>query len=96
MIKSFKDKITENLFHGVLDKNVKKLPKDLAIRTINKLDILNAASKIDDLMVLPGNRLEKLKGDLKDFYSIRVNIQHRIIFKWKDDNAFEVSLTDYH
>ena len=60
-----------------------------------KLEALNAASRLEDLMVPPANRLEKLKGKLKDFYSIR-NDQWRVIFKWIDGEAHEVRIVDYH
>lgn len=61
-----------------------------------KLEALNAASRLEDLTVPPSNRLEKLKGDLKDFHSIRVNDQWRVIFKWVDGEAYEVRIVDYH
>ncbi len=61
-----------------------------------KLEALNAASRLDDLMVPPSNRLEKLRGALEDFYSIRVNNQWRIVFKWQDGDAHEVRIADYH
>ena len=57
---------------------------------------INSAILINDLRVPPGNRLEKLSGNLKGFHGIRINNQWRIIFQWKDDNAFEVEITDYH
>ncbi len=63
---------------------------------LRKLDMLNAADRINDLREPPGNRLEALKGDFAGYHSIRVNDQWRIIFQWKDNNAHEVSLTDYH
>lgn len=58
--------------------------------------MLNNSFDMRDLMVPPSNRLEKLKGNLKDFYSIRVNYQWRLIFRWENSNAFEVQLIDYH
>ncbi len=61
-----------------------------------KLEMLNAASRLDDLLVPPSNRLEKLKGDLAAFHSIRVNDQWRVIFKWIDGHAVEVRIIDYH
>jgi proteic killer suppression protein len=65
-------------------------------KTLNKLDVLNSAQGLLDLRSPPGNRLEALKGDLSGFYSIPVNNQWRIIFRWQDGNAYEVQLTDYH
>jgi proteic killer suppression protein len=58
--------------------------------------MLNAASRLDDLLVPPSNRLEKLQGNLGEFYSIRINDQWRIVFKWIDGHAHEVQVTDYH
>ena len=61
-----------------------------------KLDMIDAATILDDLKVPPNNRLESLKGDLKEYYSIRINSQWRIIFKWKNGNAINVAIVDYH
>jgi proteic killer suppression protein len=63
---------------------------------LNKLDILNAVEKLDELKSPPGNRLEALKGDFKGFYSIRINNQWRIIFKWVSNDAYETKIVDYH
>lgn len=93
MIISFGDKDTEALYHG---RQTKKFPKDIYSVAIRKLDMLNAATRLDDLRVPPGNRLEALKGNLEGFYSIRVNDQWRIIFRWSDNDAYDVKLTDYH
>jgi toxin HigB-1 len=68
----------------------------VAGRAKRKLEALNAAAKLEDLMVPPSNRLEKLKGKLKDFYSIRVNDQWRIVFRWRAGDAHEVRIADYH
>ena len=68
----------------------------VARRAKRKLEALNAAGRLEDLSIPPSNRLEKLKGDLKDFHSIRVNDQWRVIFKWRDGDAQEVQLVDYH
>jgi toxin HigB-1 len=61
-----------------------------------KLEALNAASRLEDLAVPPSNRLEKLKGRLKDFYSIRINDQWRVIFRWVEGEPHEVRIVDYH
>ena len=61
-----------------------------------KLEALNAATRLDDLAVPPSNRLEKLKGNLRDFHSIRVNDQWRVIFIWSDGDAYDVAIADYH
>ena len=68
----------------------------VARRAKRKLVALNAASRLEDLNVPPSNRLEKLKGDLRDFHSIRVNDRWRVIFKWLDGDAQEVRIVDYH
>ncbi len=93
MIKSFGDKNTERLFHR---NYVKKFPSIIIRSAYRKLLIIDAASCIDDLRIPPGNRLEKLTGNLSKFYSIRVNNQWRIIFKWRQNDAYEVQLIDYH
>jgi len=96
MIISFGDKLTEALYHGTSDKGLRHLLPEVTSRALNKLEILNAAHDVKDLRSPPGNRLEVLGADLKGFHSIRVNIQWRIVFRWKDGNASEVRLTDYH
>lgn len=96
MIESFGDRATEDLFHGRNTNRVRRLPTQILNATLNKLDVLNAAHKIQDLREPPSNRLETLKGDLKGFYSIRVNNQWRIIFRWSNSGATHVSLVDYH
>lgn len=92
MIRSFGDRQTEALFR---DEFVSKF-QGVARRAKRKLDALNAASRIDDLNIPTSNRLEKLRGDLEEFHSIRVNDQWRIIFKWYAGDAREVRIVDYH
>ena len=96
MIISFGDKATEDLYHGRSTSRVHKLPRDVLNAALIKMDILEAAAKPIDLKSPPGNQLETLKGDYKDFYSIRVNKQWRLIFKWQGRDAYEVKLVDYH
>lgn len=96
MILSFGNKVTDELYNGLDTKGVRRLPTEVKQKTLNKLDVLNGAHDLLDLRSPPGNRLEALKGDLSGFYSNRVNDQWRIIFRWKDGNAYEVQLTDYH
>jgi proteic killer suppression protein len=96
MIISFGDRPTEDLYHGRQTKRVRRFPADSRQPALRKLDMLNAAHRLDDLAGLPGNRLESLRGDLKGYHSIRVNEQWRIIFRWVDGGAHAVSLTDYH
>ena len=92
MIRSFGDKQTEALFH---DKRVRQF-EGIARGAKRKLEAVNAASRLDDLMIPPANRLERLKGDLKDFHSIRINDQWRVIFKWINGEPHEVRIVDYH
>jgi toxin HigB-1 len=92
MIRSFRDRRTEILF---ADGVVREFHA-FARRAKLKLIALDAASRLDDLRVPPANRLEKLKGDLRQFYSIRINDQWRIIFVWRDGDAFDVGIVDYH
>ncbi|MDP2303236.1 MAG: type II toxin-antitoxin system RelE/ParE family toxin [Ignavibacteria bacterium] len=93
MIKSFADKYTEQLFNR---ERGSKLPPSILKVTYRKLLLIDAADKIEDLRIPPGNRLEKLSGDFLGKYSIRINDQWRIIFSWKENNACEVEIIDYH
>jgi proteic killer suppression protein len=93
MIKSFRDKETEKIWNGIRSK---KLPNEIQEIARRKLRMLNNSQNINDLKIPPSNRLEKLSGKLKDFYSIRINNKWRIIFKWTDDNSHDVSIVDYH
>ena len=92
MIRSFGDKRTEALFRDEFVRDFHGIAR-IAKR---KLEAVNAAHRLDDLAIPPSNRLEKLKGDLKDFYSIRVNDQWRIVFKWRNGEPHDVKITDYH
>ena len=93
MIVSFGDKDTQKIWEGVRVKSLSTEIQEIARR---KLRMLNNSVDINDLMIPPSNRLEKLKGDLKNYYSIRINNQWRVIFKWNNGNASEVSIIDYH
>lgn len=93
MIFSFGDKETEQVWKGNW---VKRLPNEIQEAGRRKLRMLNSSQNIQDLRIPPANRLEKLKGDLEDYYSIRINDQWRVIFKWEDGNASEVTIVDYH
>jgi len=93
LIVSFGNKETENIWNGV---RVKKLPLIIQNGGRRKLRMLNNSQNLADLKIPPSNRLEKLSGDLKGFYSIRVNQQWRIIFKWNKGNASDVEIIDYH
>ena len=96
MILSFRDETTAALYHGKDTRHIRRIPPNIISVALRKLDMLNAAYRLNDLREPPGNRLELLKGDLAGYYSIRVNEQWRIVFRWDDNNAYEVSLTDYH
>ena len=93
MIQSFADRDTERLFQR---HRVRRWAPQLQRRALRKLLILDAAERIDDLRVPPGNQLERLRGDRKGQYSIRVNAQWRICFRWAQGNALDVELVDYH
>lgn len=96
MIISFGDKATSDLFHGIRSRNSRRIPNQVQEAALYKLDVINSAQLLDDLKSPPGNRLEALKGDLKGFYSIRINNQWRIIFKWVQNNASDIQIVDYH
>ncbi len=93
MIKSFGDKETKKVWNGEFSK---KLPNEIQETGRRKLRMINNSQDIEDLRTPPSNKLEKLKGKLKDYWSIRINNQWRIIFKWVEPNAFEVQIIDYH
>lgn len=92
MIKSFKDAYTERLFH---DENVRKFV-DIRQPARRKLLMLHAARRLSDLRAPPGNRLHQLEGDRAGQHSISINDQWRICFVWRDADAYDVEITDYH
>ena len=92
MIKSFGDRRTQHLFED----HVVREFHGVARQAKRKLEMVNAAVRIDVLRVPPANRLEKLRGDLEGFYSIRINDQWRVIFQWIDGHAHAVRIVDYH
>ncbi|MBK6504272.1 MAG: type II toxin-antitoxin system RelE/ParE family toxin [Ignavibacteria bacterium] len=93
MILSFGNKDTEKIWHG---ETIRGLSLSLQENARRKLRMLNNSIGLNDLTLPPSNRLKKLKGTLREFYSIRLNDQWRLIFKWEDGNAREVEITDYH
>jgi len=93
VIKSFKCKNTAKLFGRY---PYKKLPQNILHAARRKLLVLDAAIKVGDLTVPPGNRLERLKGGRAGQYSIRINDQWRVCFNWKEGNAYNVEICDYH
>ena len=96
MIASFGDKATEALFHGGPRREYRHLPPDIIPAALRKLDMINAASILDDLRSPPGNRLHPLDRDLAGFHGIRINDQWRVIFRWEGSDASDVQVTDYH
>ena len=93
MIRSFRDKDTEKVFHRT---RTRKFSLELQRIAQRKLDVLDAADELRDLRAPPGNRLEKLAGERKNQYSIRINNQWRICFRWQNGDAYEVEILDYH
>jgi toxin HigB-1 len=93
MIISFKSKETEKIWNQEFSK---KFPENIQRIALRKLFMIQRAKELKDLMAPPANRLEKLKGDRKEQYSIRINDQYRICFQWEDSNAYEVEIVDYH
>jgi toxin HigB-1 len=93
MIESFADKKTQRIWRGEFSK---KLPREVQTVGLRKLIILQRSRDLNDLRIPPGNRLERLSGDRKGQYSIRINDQWRICFNWNNGIATEVEITDYH
>lgn len=93
MIRSFADKETQKIFRR---NRSAKLPRDIQRQAQRKIVMIDAAVRLDDLRIPPGNRLERLRGEREGQYSIRINDQWRICFQWEHGNAFEVEITDYH
>lgn len=93
MIKSFLDPESEQLY---ITGKSRKIPSTIHKVALRKLDYINGAYSLDDLRIPPANRLERLQGNLKEFYSIRINKQYRVIFKFKNENAYDIKITDYH
>lgn len=93
MIRSIKGKLAKAVASGV---SAKGFPAELERRAQLLFLVLDAATDLTDLRSPPGNRLEKLKGDLAGYHSIRINRQWRIVFKWRDGGAEDVEITDYH
>lgn len=93
MIRSFKCKETEKVFHRRLSKKFSATIQRVILR---KLRMLNRASDMNDLRIPPGNRLEALKGERENQFSIRINNQWRICFEWENNDSYNVEVTDYH
>lgn len=95
MIISFKRQLASDLYFNRTSAVTRRFPAELHGIASRKLQYLNSAARLSDLRVPPGNRLEALRGDLNGFYSIRINDQWRILFRW-DDGAKDVEIIDYH
>jgi toxin HigB-1 len=95
MIASFADDATADFFHGIDSARTRRW-STIGKLAHRKLDMMNAAARLDDLRIPPGNRLEALKGDLAGYHSIRINDQWRVVFKWQDGAPHGVKIDDYH
>jgi proteic killer suppression protein len=93
VIRSFADKSTARVFSGDQPRG---MARDLAIAARRKLAAIDAAERLEDLRLPPGNRLEALRGDRAGQHSIRINGQWRVVFVWREDGAHEVEIVDYH
>jgi proteic killer suppression protein len=93
VIRSFGNRVAEDIYNGIRNR---KLPARLHRAAMRKLRYLDNATDLNDLRIPPGNRLEKLTGDRKGQYSIRINEQFRVCFSWRSGNAYEVDIVDYH
>jgi proteic killer suppression protein len=96
MIVSFGDKTAEDIFHGRNTKAARRIAPSLWMRVQAKLDLLNACTTVEDLRAPPANRLEKLRGDWAGFYSVRVNDQYRVVFRFINGGIVDVRCADYH
>ena len=96
MIVTFGNKITEAIYHGIAAKEIHRFPSNVRKAAWRKLDMVNGARSLRDLLAPPGNRLESLHGNFKGYHSIRINDQWRVIFRWHEGNAYDVRIMDYH
>ena len=96
MLKNLADKMTRDIYDGINSRQARKLPGELHDKARRLLDQMNAVPTLDMLRIPPSNRLEKLKGDRAGFWSLRINEQWRIIFRWEDHDALDVQVIDYH
>jgi proteic killer suppression protein len=96
VIETFGNALAEDLFDDRQSKATRLFPPELRRAARRKLLYLHDASELKDLRAPPGNRLERLKGKQKNFHSIRINDQWRVVFRWASGNAFDVQIVDYH
>ena len=96
MIQTFGNRLAEDLFDDKQTRETRRVPDGLRRVARRKLLYLHDAAELNDLRIPPGNRLEALKGDWKGYYSIRINDQWRVVFKWENNSAHKVQVIDYH
>ncbi len=96
MIRSIKGKTTQDIYDGINSRQARRIPREIHDKAARLLDQIDAAPGLDFLRVPPSNRLEKLRGDLEGYWSLRINDQWRIIFRWENTDALDIEITDYH
>lgn len=96
MIRTFGNALAADLYNDRVTRAVRQFPPELRTNARRKLQMLDDADVLQDLSALPGNRFEKLKGNRKGCYSIRINDQWRVVFRWNEGNACDVTIEDYH
>jgi len=96
LIQSFRDDATADLFRERNTRAARRIPRELWRAAQRKLNLLDAVPRLDDLAIPAGNRLERLRGDQAGRYSIRINDQYRVTFRWENGHAYEVCAEDYH
>lgn len=98
MITNFANQATQDIYDGISSKKARKIPEFLHSKACRLIDQLNAAENLEDMKIPPGNRFEPLSGDLSEYFSVRINKQWRVIFKWDEaqNNAYDVYIGDYH
>jgi len=96
MINNLINGTTKDIYHGINSRHARQIPKELHGKICRLLDQLGAVTQVEVLRIPPGNHLEKLSGDLAGYWSLRINIKWRIIFKWERGNAYDVEIVDYH
>jgi toxin HigB-1 len=96
MIRNLADRATEDIYNGINSRYARRIPRELHEKICRLLDQLNAVTRLETLRAPPSNNLEKLKGDLSNYWSLRINKQWRIIFKWEVRDAYDVKIVDYH
>jgi toxin HigB-1 len=96
MIINFRSRFAQDIYDGSSTSKSRKFPKPITGKTLRLLDQLNIVTQIDELLIPPSNHLEKLKGELSGYWSLRINRQWRIIFQWNGKEVSNVDILDYH